>query len=88
MGFATVFSRSSIGIEAATVTIEVHLANGIPSFSLVGLAETTVREAKERVRSAILQSGFEFPAKRIVIHWIITGNYAFENNLLFCDNIF
>ncbi len=68
MGYATVLSRASVGIQAPQVTIEVHLANGIPSFSLVGLAETTVRESKERVRSAIIQSGFEFPAKRIVVN--------------------
>ena len=68
MGFAITMSRACIGVDAPTVTIEVHLANGIPSFSLVGLAEKTVSEAKERVRSAIIQSGFEFPAKRIVVN--------------------
>lgn len=68
MGYAAVLSRASVGIQAPLVNIEVHLANGIPSFSLVGLAETTVRESKERVRSAIIQSGFEFPAKRIVVN--------------------
>ncbi|WP_100642604.1 YifB family Mg chelatase-like AAA ATPase [Alteromonas facilis] len=68
MGYATVYSRASIGVKAPLITIEVHLANGIPSFTLVGLAETTVRESKERVRSAIIQSGFEFPAKRIVVN--------------------
>lgn len=68
MGFAVSYSRASIGVEAPQVTIEVHLANGIPSFALVGLAEKTVSEAKERVRSAIIQSGYEFPAKRIVVN--------------------
>ncbi|MBT0586209.1 YifB family Mg chelatase-like AAA ATPase [Alteromonas oceanisediminis] len=67
-GFATVFSRACLGVEAPLVTIEVHLANGIPSFTLVGLPETSVREARERVRSAIIQTGFEFPAKRITIN--------------------
>lgn len=57
-----------MGIDAPLVSIEVHLANGIPSFTLVGLPETTVRESRERVRSAIIQSGFEFPAKRIIIN--------------------
>ena len=68
MSYAEIFSRASVGVDAPLVSIEVHLANGIPSFSLVGLPETTVRESRERVRSAIIQSGFEFPAKRIIIN--------------------
>ncbi len=68
MGYATVFTRSCMGIDAPQVTVEVHLANGIPSFSLIGLVEASVRESKERVRSAIIHTGFEFPAKRIVIN--------------------
>ncbi|MDM7862243.1 YifB family Mg chelatase-like AAA ATPase [Alteromonas sp. ASW11-36] len=68
MGYATVYTRSSMGVKAPQVTVEIHLANGIPSFSLIGLVEASVRESKERVRSAIIHSGFEFPAKRIVIN--------------------
>lgn len=68
MSLAVVYSRACVGINAPLVTIEVHLANGLPAFNLVGLAETAVRESKERVRSALLNSGFEFPAKRITVN--------------------
>ncbi|TRY33360.1 YifB family Mg chelatase-like AAA ATPase [Aliiglaciecola sp. M165] len=68
MSLAVVYSRACVGIQAPLVTIEVHLANGLPAFNLVGLAETAVRESKERVRSALLNSGFEFPAKRITVN--------------------
>jgi magnesium chelatase family protein len=54
-------SRALVGLEAAAVTVEVHLANGLPHFTLVGLADTEVKEARERVRSALLNSGLEFP---------------------------
>jgi len=68
LSYAAIYSRASVGIDAPLVSIEVHLANGIPSFTLVGLPETTVRESRERVRSALIQSGFEFPAKRIIVN--------------------
>ncbi len=69
MGFAAVHSRAVWGLEAPRVTVEVHLANGLPSFGLVGLAETEVREARERVRSAILNSGLAFPSnQRITVN--------------------
>ncbi|RMX04965.1 ATP-binding protein [Corticibacter populi] len=69
MGLAQLHSRALLGLQAPVVTVEVHLANGLPSFSLVGLAEVEVREARERVRSAILNSGLEFPAnKRIIVN--------------------
>ncbi|MBU2877478.1 YifB family Mg chelatase-like AAA ATPase [Aliiglaciecola lipolytica] len=68
MSLAVVYSRASVGIDAPLVSIEVHLANGLPAFNLVGLADAAVRESKERVRSALLNSGFEFPAKRITIN--------------------
>jgi len=62
-------SRALVGLEAAAVTVEVHLANGLPSFTLVGLADTEVKEARERVRSALLNSGLEFPHnKRITVN--------------------
>lgn len=61
-------SRTLIGITAMPVMVEVHLANGLPSFSTVGLPETAVKESKDRVRGAILNSGFEFPAKRITVN--------------------
>ncbi|MBL4910552.1 MAG: YifB family Mg chelatase-like AAA ATPase [Alteromonadaceae bacterium] len=65
---ARVFSRARVGLESPLVTVEVHLANGLPAFSIVGLPETSVREAKDRVRSAILNCGYEFPAKRITVN--------------------
>jgi magnesium chelatase family protein len=62
-------SRALVGLEAASVTVEVHLANGLPNFMLVGLADTEVKEARERVRSALLNSGLEFPHnKRITVN--------------------
>lgn len=69
MSLAILYSRALMGIHAPEVTVEVHLANGLPSFTLVGLAETEVKEARERVRSALLNSGFEFPTnKRITVN--------------------
>jgi magnesium chelatase family protein len=61
MSLALVQSRSLVGLQAAPVTVEVHLANGLPAFNLVGLADVEVKEARERVRSAILNSGLSFP---------------------------
>ena len=68
MSLAVVFSRAQLGIEAPLVTVEVHLANGLPGLSIVGLAETAVRESKDRVRGALLNSRFEYPARRITIN--------------------
>ena len=68
MSFSIVRSRGALGIDAPEVTIETHLSHGLPAFNLVGLAETAVRESKERVRSAIINSGFEFPLKRITVN--------------------
>jgi magnesium chelatase family protein len=65
---AMISSRTLIGIAAVPVMVEVHLANGLPSFSTVGLPETAVKESKDRVRGAIINSGFEFPAKRITVN--------------------
>jgi magnesium chelatase family protein len=68
-GFAMVQSRAVLGLDAPSVTVEVHLANGLPSFTLVGLAETEVKEARERVRSALQNSGLDFPTnKRITVN--------------------
>lgn len=61
MGMATVKSRALLGLKSWPIEVEVHLANGLPSFTLVGLAQGAVKEARERVRCAIQQSGFEFP---------------------------
>lgn len=68
IGLAMIHTRTIVGIDAVPVVVEVHLANGLPAFSTVGLPETAVRESKDRVRSAILNSGFEFPAKRITVN--------------------
>jgi magnesium chelatase family protein len=69
MSFAVVHSRALDALQAHAVTVEVHLANGLPSFTLVGLADTEVKESRERVRAALLQSGFAFPHnKRITVN--------------------
>lgn len=68
MSLAIVHSRAQVGVEAPAVTVEAHLANGLPSLALVGLPETAVKESKDRVRSAILTSGFEFPPRRITLN--------------------
>ncbi|MDB5954904.1 YifB family Mg chelatase-like AAA ATPase [Ramlibacter sp.] len=69
MSLCLVQSRALVGLEAAAVTVEVHLANGLPNFMLVGLADTEVKEARERVRSALLNSGLAFPHnKRITVN--------------------
>lgn len=68
MSLATVRSRAQNGLAADAVTVEVHLANGLPSLSIVGLPEAAVREAKDRVRAALVTSGYAFPQRRITIH--------------------
>ena len=68
MSLAIVYTRASLGIEAPLITVEVHLANGLPSFNIVGLPEASVRESRDRVRSALINSEFEFPTKRITVN--------------------
>ena len=68
MAVATVHSRALLGVEALSVTVETHISSGLPGFAIVGMPETAVRESKDRVRSAILNSGLEFPAKRITVN--------------------
>lgn len=68
MSLSLAYTRAAIGIEAPLVLVEVHLSNGLPALSLVGLPETTVKEARDRVRSAIINCGFTFPAKRITVN--------------------
>ena len=68
MSLAIVQTRAQVGIQAPLVTVEVHLSNGLPAMNMVGLPETAVKESKDRVRSAILNSNFEFPAKKITIN--------------------
>lgn len=68
MNLAISKTRSAVGINAKPVSVEVHLSNGLPSFAIVGLPETAVRESKDRVRSAIINSQFEFPCRRITVN--------------------
>lgn len=68
MTIAKVLSRAQAGIDAPLITIEAHVSNGLPSIALVGLPETVVRERRDRVRAAILSSGFEFPPRRLTIN--------------------
>ncbi len=68
MGLAIAHSRGLDGLNAPPVLVEVHLASGLPSFTLVGLPDTEVKEARDRVRAAIVNSGFEFPQKRITVN--------------------
>ena len=68
MNLSVVNSCTLIGVQAISVSVETHLAGGLPSLSIVGMPETAVRESKDRVRAAILNSGFDFPARRITIN--------------------
>ena len=68
MSLAVLRSRALTGLEAPEVTVEVHLANGLPCFTIVGLPDTEVKESKDRVRAALLNSRFEFPSRRITVN--------------------
>lgn len=68
MSLAKIYSRARLGLASPLVTVEVHISNGLPAFSIVGLPETSVKEAKDRVRSALINCGYEFPAKRITVN--------------------
>ena len=68
MSLAIVYSRACVGINAPLITVEVHLSNGLPAFHIVGLPEASVREARDRVRSALINANFEFPAKKIIVN--------------------
>ncbi|MGD2076649.1 MAG: YifB family Mg chelatase-like AAA ATPase [Gammaproteobacteria bacterium] len=68
MSLAVSYSRAQVGFDAQLITVEVHIANGLPSLSIVGLPETAVKESRERVRSALMHSGFEFPPRRITVN--------------------
>ncbi|MFT7389158.1 MAG: magnesium chelatase family protein [Candidatus Endobugula sp.] len=68
MSLSIIYTRARYGIDAPLITVEVHLSNGLPSLSIVGMPETVVKESKDRVRSALINSQFEFPARRITIN--------------------
>lgn len=65
---SVVHSRALVGVKAVPVSVEIHLSGGLPALSIVGMPETAVRESKDRVRAALLNSGFEFPPSRITIN--------------------
>lgn len=73
-------------MQAPAVTVEVHLANGLPSFTIVGLPETEVKESKDRVRAALQNARFEFPSRRITVNLApadlpkVSKTSLFENN--------
>lgn len=68
MNLSVVQSRAIVGVNAVPVSVEIHLSGGLPSLSIVGMPETAVRESKDRVRAALLNSGFEFPPSRITVN--------------------
>jgi magnesium chelatase family protein len=68
MSVSTVFSRAQQGIDAPLVRVEIHISNGLPAFNIVGLPATAVRESRERVRSALLNSHFEWPDRRLTVN--------------------
>ena len=68
MSLSIIYTRARRGIDAPLITVEVHLSNGLPGLSIVGMPETVVKESKDRVRSALINSQFEFPARRITIN--------------------
>ncbi|MGV3345741.1 YifB family Mg chelatase-like AAA ATPase [Enterobacteriaceae bacterium LUAb1] len=68
MSLATVYSRAALGVNAPLVSVEAHVSGGLPNLTLVGLPEKAVKEARDRVRSAILNSGFNFPTQRVTIN--------------------
>src|SRR5512144_3414199 len=70
MSLAVVLSRGLSGVGAPLVTVEVHLSGGLPAFNLVGLPETEVKESRERVRAALQNAQFDFPARKITVQWL------------------
>ena len=68
MSLSVVYSRAKVGVEAPQVCVEVHLSNGLPGMNIVGLPEAAVKESKDRVRSAIINSHFEYPDSRIIVN--------------------
>jgi magnesium chelatase family protein len=68
MALAVVYTRAQCGVDAPLVSVETHLSNGLPGLSIVGLPETEVKESKDRVRSALLNTRFDYPARRITVN--------------------
>ena len=67
MSLAQVLTRACVGVDAPEVMVEIHLGGGLPGVSIVGLPETAVREARDRVKPALLNAGFEFPTGKVTI---------------------
>ncbi|MFT5277185.1 MAG: magnesium chelatase family protein [Glaciecola sp.] len=87
MSLSVVYTRANLGVDAPLVTIEVHLSNGLPAFNLVGLPETTVKESRDRVRSAMINSDFEFPSKRITVNFV-KGEIIIYQFKIYCYNVY
>ncbi len=68
MSLALSYARAQLGVDAPLVSVETHVANGLPAFALVGLPEAAVRESRERVRAALLTCGYEMPPRRITVN--------------------
>src|ERR687884_103233 len=68
MALAVLYTRALAGMHAPPVTVEAHLANGLPSFAIVGLPEAEVKEARDRVRAALQNARFEFPAGHVTVN--------------------
>lgn len=77
MSNAAIYSRAQLGLDAPLVTVETHLTSGLPGFTLVGLPAAGVREARDRVRSAIMNSGFRFPRGKVIVN-LAPGDLAKE----------
>ena len=78
MSLAVLYSRALAGMDAPQVTVEVHLSGGLPNFTIVGLPETEVKESKDRVRAALQNARFEFPARRITVNYPAASGGAFK----------
>jgi magnesium chelatase family protein len=74
MSLAVVYSRGLAGLDAPLVTVEVHAGNGLPGLNLVGLPETEVKEARDRVRAALQNAQFEIPPREITVQWLYNNS--------------
>ena len=68
MALATTFTRAQVGVDSPPVCVEAHLGGGLPSISIVGLAETSVKESRDRVKGALINSNFQYPRHRIIVN--------------------
>lgn len=80
---AKVLTSSYLGIKGYIVTVETDMSNGLPSFDIVGLPDVTIKEAKERIRVAIKNSGFDFPNRKIIVN-LAPANTKKRGHLLTC----